>query len=168
MRFEFRERTFSVRGRPVTHRFLELGEVVTVLARDAGGRVLLVRQYRAALDRPTLELPAGWCEPGEPPAAAAARELEEETGYRARAVEPLLSFWPAPGYSTEVIHVFAAGGLERTATRFDEGEEIDLVSLTDAECEAAVRSGEIRDGKSLVALMAARLGWRAGGAAPRT
>ena len=160
MEFRWSERTFTVRGQAVTHRFLRLGAVAAVLARDGAGRVLLVRQYRAAVDRRTLEVPAGFAEPGESPQAAAARELEEETGYRARTLEPVLSFWPVPGYSTERLHLFAASDLERTATRFDPGEDIALELLDDGACEAAVRSGEICDAKTLVALMAARLGWR--------
>lgn len=159
MEFPWGERTFTVRGRAVTHRFLRLGAVAAVLARDEAGRVLLVRQYRAAVDRRTLEVPAGFAEPGESTEAAAARELEEETGHRARILVPVLSFWPVPGYSTECLHLFAASGLERTATRFDPSEDIELARLDDAGCEAAVRSGEICDAKTLVALMAARLGW---------
>jgi ADP-ribose pyrophosphatase len=166
LRLELASRTFRVRGREVTHRFLHLGEVVCVLAREADGRVLMVRQYRAALDRRILELPAGWCEPGEPPEAAAVRELEEETGYRPRRVERLLSAWPAPGYSSEVLHLFAAHDLERTAPRPDDTEEIELVRLTDEECLRAVQQGAVRDGKSLLALMAVRLGWRSEPALP--
>ena len=151
-------RTFTVRGQMVTHEFVRFPEVVVVLARDPEGRLLFVRQYRGALDRRILELPAGRIEPGEAPAAAAARELEEETGWRPRQVEPLFTFWPAPGYSEERIWVFVAGDLERTATRFDPGEEIELVPLSDAEWEGAMRSGGVQDGKTLLSLLA----WRAG------
>jgi ADP-ribose pyrophosphatase len=153
---DLRQRTFQVRGRTVTHHYVHFGEVVVILARDEEGRVLAVRQYRAALDREILELPAGRVEAGEGPEAAARRELEEETGYRAERLERLLWFWPTPGYSDEVIHVFTASGLRRTAPRPDPGEDIRLVPLTPAECERAVRAGEIRDGKSLVALLALR------------
>ena len=151
-------RSFEVRGRTVTHEFVRFPQVVVVLARDPGGCLLFVRQYRAALDRRVVELPAGRVEPGEAPAAAAIRELEEETGYRADAVEPLVSFWPAPGYSDECIWVFQASGLRRTQTAFDPGEDIELVRWEDARWEEALRTGELRDGKTILALLA----WRAG------
>ena len=155
-----RERQFFVRGRRVTHYYLDLPEVVVMLAHDPEGRVLLVRQYRGALDRETLELPAGRCEPRETPEDAARRELEEETGYRADRLEPLLRFWPTPGYSSELIHAYEARGLHATATSFDEGEELTLVRLTPSECEAAVRTGEICDGKTILTLLAAQCGWK--------
>ena len=149
-------RSFEVRGQTVTHEFVRFPEVVVVLARDQEGRLLFVRQYRGALDQRILELPAGRIEGGENPEAAAARELEEETGYRAGRVEALFTFWPAPGYSDERIWVFAASGLQRTQTHFDPGEDLELVPLADAEWEAAMRSGELRDGKTLLSLLAAR------------
>ncbi len=157
---EIRKRSFEVRGREITHHYVHFPQVVVVAARDPEGRLLAVRQYRGALDREILELPAGKLEAGEAPEVAAIRELEEETGYRASQVDRLLWFWPTPGYSDEVIHVFVATGLRPTAARFDEGEELHLVRMTLPECEAAVRAGEIRDGKSLVALMALRTGLR--------
>jgi ADP-ribose pyrophosphatase len=158
--FRFAERSFEVRGRTFTHRFLVLDPVVAVVAVDEGGRVLLVRQYRAALDRRTLEVPAGYVEPGEAWEAAAARELEEETGYRARRLEPVLTYWPAPGFCDQEVRIFRAEGLEAGATRFDPGEDLELVRLDPEACRAAIRDGGIRDGKTLVALFAAVLGPR--------
>jgi ADP-ribose pyrophosphatase len=144
------ERTFHVRGVQHTHYFVKVGPVVVVLARTATGRHLLVRQYRAALDRRTLEFPAGHCLPGEEPAAAARRELEEETGYRAEAVRHLFSFHPAPGYTDEVIHAFEAWELRPTATAFDPGEDIEVEEWTAAQIDAAAADGRLMDGKTLL------------------
>jgi len=163
---DIRQRSFTVRGRTVVHYYVQLPEVVVILARDPQGRYLLVRQYRGALDREVLELPAGKCEPGESPAEAAARELEEETGYRPGRLQYMVSFHPTPGYSSELIHAFRADGLQATATRFDDGEELTLVALTPAECEQAIRSGELRDGKSILTLLMDRIGWSVNGPEP--
>ncbi len=164
---DIRQRTFSVRGRRIVHYYVQLPEVVVVLARDGDGNYLMVRQYRGALDQQVLELPAGKCEPGEDPAQAAARELEEETGYRADHLEYILSFHPTPGYSSELIHAFRAEGLHPTATHFDEGEELVLVALSPKECEEAIRSGRMRDGKSILTLLLDRVGWAATPPDPR-
>lgn len=76
------------------------------------GTVTLVRQYRHAVGRELLEIPAGRLEPGEVAEAAALRELEEETGLRAKELRSLGSFFPAPGFCSEELHLFVATGLE--------------------------------------------------------
>ncbi len=155
------ERTFEVRGVPHTHYWVKVGPVVVVQAVRADGRRLLVRQYRAALDRRTLEFPAGHCEPGESPEAAARRELEEETGHVATEMRHLVRFEPAPGYTDEVIHAFRAEGLRHTTTSFDPGEDIEVVAWTPAEIEAAATAGRLTDGKSLLLWLADRASFRA-------
>ena len=102
---------------------------VAIAALDARGRLLLVRQYRAALEMETLEVPAGRVEPGESPLAAARRELEEETGMRAMQWRPLRTIHPAPGFCSEAIHLFHASGLEAIpggGAACDEDEEIEI------------------------------------------
>ncbi|MCC6743486.1 MAG: NUDIX hydrolase, partial [Acidobacteria bacterium] len=126
-----------------------------VLPIDANGDVVLIRQWRYALGRELLEAPAGRIEPGDDPAATAARELEEEAGFSAGSIEPLGSMLVAPGYTTERIYLFRATGLSPVPPRPDEDERIEVVIVTFDEALAMIDSGEIEDGKTIVALLRA-------------
>jgi ADP-ribose pyrophosphatase len=117
------------------------------------GRVVLVRQYRYAVDDFVWELPAGRRDPGETPEEGARRELEEEVGLRPRALEPLLVFWTTPGFCDEVMHLFRATGLEPVPPRPEADERIESATFTLEEAMAMVARGEIREGKTLVALL---------------
>jgi ADP-ribose pyrophosphatase len=123
---------------------------------EADGRVVLVRQYRYPLEHEVLEVPAGRIEPGDDPAATAARELEEEAGLRAGRLEPLGSILPAPGYSTERVWIYLARDLTPIPQRLEEDERVEVVRLTLDEALAAVAAGEIDDAKTVVALLRAR------------
>ena len=119
----------------------------------ADGRIVLVRQYRYAVDAQVWELPAGRRDPGETPEAGARRELEEEVGLRAGGLEPLLVFWTTPGFCDEVMHLFRATSLESVPQRPEADERIEQATFTLAEAMAMLRRGEIREGKTLVALL---------------
>jgi ADP-ribose pyrophosphatase len=123
---------------------------VAILARDDEGRMLIVRQYRAAAGDWTCEIPAGRVESGEDPAATAGRELEEETGYRARSVRSWRPFLPAPGFASEVIHLFHAEGLEAVpggGLASDDDEEIEVLWMHPRDVLAL----EPADGKTILA-----------------
>ena len=117
------------------------------------GRVTLVRQYRYAVDALVWELPAGRIDPGETPDQGVRRELEEEVGLRPRFLEPLLTFWTTPGFCDEVMHLFRATGLERVPARPEADERIEAALFTLPELDRMIRRGDVREGKTLVALL---------------
>ena len=126
---------------------------VAALPVHEDGRVVLVRQYRYAVDALVWELPAGRRDPGETPEEGARRELEEEVGLRAGALEPLLVFWTTPGFCDEVMHLFRATALESVPARPEADERIESRTFTLEEAMGMVQRGEIREGKTLVALL---------------
>jgi ADP-ribose pyrophosphatase len=126
--------------------------VVPFLSAD---EVLLIRQYRHATGGYLLEAPAGKLDPDEPPEACAARELVEETGYRAGRIESLGSIWTTPGFTDEVIHLYAAFELEHVGQALEEDEVIELVPLPLGQAMARVLGGEPSDSKTALALLLA-------------
>ena len=120
------------------------------------GSTLLVRQFRYPPRRTFLEVPAGKLDrEGEAPEAVAARELEEETGWKAERFTSLGSFYPGIGYSNEVIYIYLAEGLTEGRRELEEGEFMDVVTMGFAEAVAKAQRGEILDMKSLTALLLA-------------
>ncbi len=118
-------------------------------------RVLMIRQYRFATGGELLEIPAGKLDPGETPEVCAARELIEETGYRAGRLEKLGAIWTSPGFTDEVIHLFAAFDLETDRQALEPDEIIELVPMPFDEALEAIRRADVFDGKSLAGLMLA-------------
>ncbi len=119
------------------------------------GTVALVRQWRYPLGRYSLEIAAGRIEPGHSPEETAARELEEELGYRASELRKIGEFFVAPGYCEERLFVYLATGLEASRQNLDDDEEIEVVRMPFAEALARVHSGEIDDAKSIITLLLA-------------
>jgi ADP-ribose pyrophosphatase len=119
----------------------------------ADPRIVLVRQYRYAAGGFVYEIPAGIPSEGESWEDCARRELEEETGYLARDLFPLTWFFTTPGFTNEVIHLFAATGLVAGTVRRDEDEFMEVVKLPLSRVLELVRTGELRDGKSLVGIL---------------
>jgi len=118
------------------------------------GRTLLVRQFRYPPRRTFLEVPAGKLdEPGENPEEVAARELEEETGWRAGRFEHVGSAYPCIGYSSETIHVFTAHDLERGTQELAEGEFVEVVEMDFSEALDRARRGDLKDMKTVTALV---------------
>ncbi len=132
---------------------------VAVLPVRKDGRVVLVEQYRHAVGQTLLEVPAGTREPGETVEACAARELEEETGYRAGRLRELVRFAVSPGWTDEELVVFVAEELIPTRARPADDERLTVRELAPEEALAAVRAGRIRDAKSLIALLG-YFGWK--------
>ena len=122
--------------------------------------MLLVKQYRYAYGEVLTELPAGKVEEGEDPAVTAARELSEETGYTAEQIRLLYVIYPTPGYTDEKLYIYGAEGLSAGASHPDEGEEVTAFWLPFEEALAMVQRGEIRDGKTVIALLSHALAMR--------
>jgi ADP-ribose pyrophosphatase len=126
-------------------------DAVAIVALDAEGRIVLVRQRRVATGTKLLELPAGLIDQGETPIETARRELREETGLRGGRWRELAAFWTSPGFMNERVTVFAAAGLEEGEPEPDEGEELEVVRWSLAEVKA--RIGELEDATTLVGLL---------------
>lgn len=118
-------------------------------------QVVLVRQYRYATEKILLEIPAGKLNPNENPDECAARELEEETGYKAKTLRKLSSVYTTPGFTNEVIHIYLAQNLIKTCPKPDEDEFIDREIYTYSQLNKLVNTGEIVDAKTLLGLFLA-------------
>ena len=114
--------------------------------------VLLIRQFRHAAGGTIWEVPAGKLD-GDTPEVCAVKELEEEAGRRAGRLERLGSIWTTPGFTDEVIHLFAASDLEPIPQRLESDEVIEVVPTPIGEALEMIWSGELRDAKSIVALI---------------
>lgn len=126
---------------------------VAILPLVDDDHVCLIRNYRIAVDKTLIELPAGTLETGEDPAITAARELIEETGYRAQQVEKLREFTMSPGILNERMHLYLARGLTSGATALEAGEEIETFVVSWDEALQMAYDGTIEDAKTLVGLM---------------
>lgn len=118
----------------------------------ANGDVLLVEQFRYPMQQSLLELPAGKIDPGESPEETAARELEEEVGFRAGRLEKLAAFYTTPGFCNELLHLFLARDLEPGRRAGDEDEELSIHRYSPRQLEKLIRLGKIVDAKTLIGL----------------
>ncbi|MCB6200302.1 NUDIX domain-containing protein [Extibacter muris] len=119
------------------------------------GRILMVRQYRNALERDTLEIPAGKLDvPGEPGIECSRRELEEETGYQAGTLDWLITIRPTVAYCDERIEIFVARGLTASRQNLDENEYVDVRPYELSELKEMIFDGRIEDSKTVAALLA--------------
>lgn len=128
---------------------------VAIIAITAQGKLVLVEQYRKALERSIIEIPAGKIDPGEEPLTTALRELEEETGYGSRDLTYLQSFATSPGFADEIVHVYLAKDLyvlEEKAD-LDEDEFVELLEVTLEEAQEMVKDKRIYDAKTAFAVL---------------
>lgn len=118
------------------------------------GRLLMVRQYRNALDRFTLEIPAGGLNPNESTLNAAARELEEETGYKCGKIEKLITIRTTVAFCNEKIDIYLATDLEKTSQHLDDGEYVNVEVYTLEALEEMIYDGTIEDAKTIASIFA--------------
>lgn len=140
-------------GSRVIREVVQHQPAVVIAPMDEDRNVLLVRQYRYPVSESLLEAPAGGLEEGETPEVGAQRELREEVGYAAQSLDLLASFWTAPGYCTEFMYAFWAQGLYVDKLDPDEDEQIVVERVPLVEASDLIRSGEIRDAKTIAALL---------------
>lgn len=139
-------------GKQASREVVEHPGAVAIIPVLPDGRILLVRQFRHPVGQVLLEIPAGKLDPGESPDACAARELEEETGYRAKSLERKASVFTGPGFTNEVIHLYLAHDLFKTAVNPDEDEFLEVGAYTPEEIRRLVREGLICDAKTISGL----------------
>lgn len=148
-----RKDRFSLDGKVIEKEIVEHQDSVGIVP-VSGSDVVLITQYRRAAGKTLLEIPAGKIEKGETPKQAAIREMAEEIGCSGR-LEPLLKWYLAPGYSTELMHVFVATDLRKLKPgRRDDDENIRIRKMKLALALKKCLSGEIKDSKTVAALLA--------------
>ena len=128
------------------------GGAVVVPVKD-DGKIILVKQFRYPFQKTLIELPAGKLDKGEDPLICATRELEEETGYKAKEINKLGEIYTAPGYCTEILHIYMAKGLTSGNHNREEGEHgMEILELSVDEIEKMIAEGEIKDAKTITGL----------------
>lgn len=127
------------------------GAVVVIAEHE--GDLLFVRQYRYAAGEEMLELVAGTCEPGEAPMVTAGRELQEEAGYKAERLTKIGEFYSAPGFCSELLHLYLAEGLTPSRLPGDEDEQIEVVRHPLADSLQMALEGRLRDAKTLAGVL---------------
>jgi ADP-ribose pyrophosphatase len=157
----FEGRAFNVRvdtvinagGQETTREIVEHAECVAVVPVGADGNILLVRQYRKAVEKELLEIPAGGIDPGEDPPTAVKRELQEEIGHLPGRVERMNGFYSSPGFCTEYLYLYLATDLKPSQLYAEDTAGIQTVKIKPSQIRRLIRSGEICDSKSIAGLL---------------
>ena len=143
----------TIEGRKVKREMIEHRGAAAMLAFDENNKVILVKQHRYPHGY-VIEIPAGTLEKKEDPIKCAFRELEEETGYKAKKMTHLISYYPSIGYNTEIIHCFVASGLKKIANlKLDEDEILSVTKMDLKKIISMIKSGKIQDSKTICAVM---------------
>jgi ADP-ribose pyrophosphatase len=140
-------------GRRTTFSIVEHPGAVAIVPVHANGDVVLLRQFRPSIGEEIYEIPAGTIEKGEAPLATAKREIIEETGFKARQWAKIAEFYTAPGFCTELMHVYVARGLSPASADGDADEVLRPVRMSIDQALKLIRTKKIRDAKSIAGLM---------------
>lgn len=154
--FKVRKHQVETVNGPSVRDIVEHNGGATILAVTNEGRILMERQYRKAVEKVIWEIPAGKIDPNEKPEVCAARELEEETGYKAGTVTELLRYTPTCGYSNETIYVYFARDLSEGVKHLDPTEDLDVFECDVEEVLGMIMRNEIKDSKTIMAVLFAR------------
>ncbi|MFA5867842.1 MAG: NUDIX hydrolase [Actinomycetota bacterium] len=150
-------------GKIVEREVITHGGAVGIIPVTDDNKIILVEQYRHAVDKMLLEIPAGKLDPGETPEDCARRELIEETGQAPGRLIPISSFFTSPGYSNEIFHLYAAEDLSVEVADEPEEEIVGTVDVTVAEAIKMIDDGRIEDGKTIAAIGMIKIYLEAGG-----
>ena len=140
-------------GRRATREVIEHPGAAGIVAFDEDGKLLMVRQYRYPLGEELLELPAGKIDMGETPMECAARELQEETGYKAQSLTLLGKVYPAAAYDGETVYLYYAQGLKRCNQQLDEDEFLTVEHVDFEQAVQMVMRNEIPDSKTQIGIL---------------
>ncbi|WP_424766141.1 NUDIX hydrolase [Paenibacillus sp. sgz302251] len=138
-------------GRTATREIVRHPGAAAVMAL-LDGKLLVVEQFRKPLEKFQIEIPAGKLDPGEDPLTAAARELEEETGYRAKELKLLNAFYTSPGFADEILYVYFTDQVEQGTQNPDEDEDLKVEAITLDQADAFIAEGRISDAKTILAI----------------
>ncbi|MGM0921740.1 MAG: NUDIX hydrolase [Bacillota bacterium] len=141
-------------GKTSTREIIKHPGAVAVIAITKENKIVLVQQYRKAMERVLVEIPAGKLEKGEQPEVTAKRELEEETGYTTESLQHLLSFYTSPGFADELVHLYFTEELEILTEKaeLDEDEFVDVLEVTLEEAQQMIDDQRIFDAKTAYAV----------------
>lgn len=142
-------------GKKATREVVEHPGAVAVVPILTDGSIILVKQYRHPVGETTWEIPAGKLDTKEAPELCAHRELEEETGYQAGKMRKLSVFFTTPGFTDEIMYLYMAENLRKTAQKTDDDEFIDVLSISRADALSMIHRGEIKDAKSIIGILMA-------------
>ncbi|MGH1567615.1 MAG: NUDIX hydrolase [Nitrosopumilus sp.] len=144
----------KIEGRKVKREYIKHRGAAAMLAFDEEKKVILVKQHRFPHGY-VLEIPAGTLEKKENPEKCAFRELEEETGYRAKKMTPLITYYPSIGYNAEIIHCFVASGSKKISDlQLDDDEILSVVKIDFKKVLSMIKTGKIQDSKTICAILA--------------
>jgi ADP-ribose pyrophosphatase len=160
-RLIYQGRAFTVRqdtvinasGEETTRDIVEHAECIIILPVEANGDILLVRQFRKALEKDLLELPAGGIDPGEDPETAVIRESQEEIGLLPGKITRLMGFYSTPGFCNEFLYLYLAEDFKPSRLYAEDTPGIEVVPLKPSQVREMIRSGEICDSKTIAGLL---------------
>lgn len=143
----------TIRGRKIKREIIEHRGAAAILAIDKNQKVILVKQHRFPFGY-VLEIPAGTLEKGERAKSCAIRELQEETGYKAKKMTHFLTYYPSVGYNTEKIHCFLATCLEKASDlQLDADEILSVIKIDLKKLLRMIKAGKIKDSKTICAVL---------------
>ncbi len=149
----YQDKVRTTKGQVVTYTRYSASDVVIVVPFLADKKLVMIKQYRYPLGKTLLEFPAGHVEGDEDPAQTARRELEEETGYRARKIERVYRYHPSVSRSNQNVHVFKATGLVEGMTRHDGGEDINVQVMTTGKVRKLIMQGKVESAGTLISYL---------------